>query len=167
MWCAGSLWLWTAGAALTVVCRFSLRRPLSCGARALGELSRCSFWALEPGSCGSRAELLCGRWGLSGPGVDLVCPALQGEFSASGPPGKPCSFISSHTEGSGAVQGPTVPSREEYRCGEGGWQVEMLGLRGRPAFPWGRGGAGRVGGDDGGKGAQGGMPGGHTHPGLV
>ena len=43
----------------------------------------------------------------------------------------------------------------------------MLGLRGRPAFPWGRGGAGRVGGDDGGKGAQGGMPGGHTHPGLV
>ena len=41
-------------------------------------------------SCGSRAQLLCGMWGLPRPGLEPVSPALAGRFSTTAPPGKPC-----------------------------------------------------------------------------
>ena len=51
-------------------------------------------------NCGSRAQLLCGMWDLSRPGLEPVSPALAGRFSTSAPPGKPifvtffvCHFI--------------------------------------------------------------------------
>ena len=41
-------------------------------------------------SCGSRAELLRGMWGLPRPGLEPASPALAGRFSTTAPPGKPC-----------------------------------------------------------------------------
>ena len=43
-------------------------------------------------SCGPRAYLLCGMWGLPGPGVELVSPTLAGESPTFSTPGKPCVF---------------------------------------------------------------------------
>ena len=45
-------------------------------------------------SCGSRAQLLRGMWGLPRPGLEPVSPALAGRFSTTAPPGKPqaCAF---------------------------------------------------------------------------
>ena len=40
-------------------------------------------------SCGSRASLLRGMWGLPRPGLEPVSPALAGRFSTTAPPGKP------------------------------------------------------------------------------
>ena len=40
-------------------------------------------------SCGSRAQLLHGMWGLPRPGLEPVSPALAGSFSTTAPPGKP------------------------------------------------------------------------------
>ena len=40
-------------------------------------------------SCGSRAQLLHGTWGLLGPGLKPVSPALAGGFLTTAPPGKP------------------------------------------------------------------------------
>ena len=40
-------------------------------------------------SCGSRAQLLRGMWGLPRPGLEPVSPALAGRFSTTAPPGKP------------------------------------------------------------------------------
>ena len=40
-------------------------------------------------SCGSRAQLLCGMWGLPRPGLEPASPALAGRFSTTAPPGKP------------------------------------------------------------------------------
>ena len=71
-----------------------------CGARALGSwasvvvahgLSSCGSQALECrlSSCGALAELLCGMWGLLGPGIEPVSPALAGRFPTTAPPGKP------------------------------------------------------------------------------
>ena len=70
-----------------------------CRAWALGVLasvvvacrrSSCSFWALECrlSSCGTRAQLLRGRWDLPGPGLVPVSPALAGRFLTTEPPGK-------------------------------------------------------------------------------
>ena len=39
-------------------------------------------------SCGARAWLLRGMWDLSGPGLELVSPALAGGFLTTVPPGK-------------------------------------------------------------------------------
>ena len=41
------------------------------------------------GSCGSRAQLLCGMWDLPRPGLEPVFPALAGRFSTTAPPGRP------------------------------------------------------------------------------
>ena len=41
------------------------------------------------GSCGTRAQLLCGMWDLPRPGLEPVSPALAGRFSTTVPPGKP------------------------------------------------------------------------------
>ena len=64
------------------------------GAQALGHMgfSSCSFRVLEYGlsSCSTLAQLPCGMWDLSRPGVKPVCPALQGRVLTTGPPGKPC-----------------------------------------------------------------------------
>ena len=38
-------------------------------------------------SCGARAQLLCGMWDFSSPGIKLVSPALAGEFLTTGSPG--------------------------------------------------------------------------------
>ena len=40
-------------------------------------------------SCGSRAQLLCGMWGLPRPGPEPMSPALAGRLSTTVPPGKP------------------------------------------------------------------------------
>ena len=40
-------------------------------------------------SSGSQVQLLCGLWGLPGPGVELMSPALAGRFFTTEPPGKP------------------------------------------------------------------------------
>ena len=39
-------------------------------------------------SCGSRPSLLRGMWGLPGPGIKPVSPALAGGFLTTAPPGK-------------------------------------------------------------------------------
>ena len=36
----------------------------------------------------ARAKLRCGRWDLTGPGVEICVPALQGRFLPTGPPGE-------------------------------------------------------------------------------
>ena len=40
-------------------------------------------------NCGSRAQMLRGRWDLPRPGLEPVSPALAGRFSTTAPPGKP------------------------------------------------------------------------------
>ena len=52
--------------------------------------SSCGSWALEHrlSSCGARAQLLHGMWGLPGPGLEPMCPALAGGFLTTVPPGK-------------------------------------------------------------------------------
>ena len=44
-------------------------------------------------NCGSRAQLLCGMWDLSRPGLEPVSPALAGRFTTAAPPGNPFNFI--------------------------------------------------------------------------
>ena len=39
-------------------------------------------------NCGTQAQLPCDIWNLPGPGIELVSPALIGEFLSTGPPGK-------------------------------------------------------------------------------
>ena len=46
-------------------------------------------------SCGSRAQLLRGMWGLPRPGLGPVSPALAGRFSTTAPPGKPQTIFKS------------------------------------------------------------------------
>ena len=64
-----------------------------CGARALGRAGFSSCCSRAPehrlNSSGSQASLLCGRWDLPGPGIELVSPALAGELFTTEPPGKP------------------------------------------------------------------------------
>ena len=88
------LQLWRVGAALQWWCVAFHHGGLSCfRARALGHMvfSSCSSWA--PGhslsSCGTQAQLLCSMWGLPGPGMESVSPALAGGFFTTEPPGKP------------------------------------------------------------------------------
>ena len=47
-------------------------------------------------SCGSRAQLLRGMWGLPRPGLEPVSPALAGRLSTTAPPGKPGRRILNH-----------------------------------------------------------------------
>ena len=47
-------------------------------------------------SCGSRAQSLCGMWGLPRPGLEPMSPALAGRFSTTAPPGKPSHPLFSH-----------------------------------------------------------------------
>ena len=73
----------------------------SCSVQALhcGHFSCCGVWALGPwhmgfhscspldlelrfSSCGAQAQLLHGMWDLPGPGIELMTPALAGEFSS-------------------------------------------------------------------------------------
>ena len=71
-----------------------------CGAQSLGHMSfsSCDVWAQQLWleafrgqvmSCGSWAQLPRGLWDLPRPGMEPVSLALQGEFSTTGPPGKP------------------------------------------------------------------------------
>ena len=48
-------------------------------------------WAPEhrSSSRGSGPSLLCGTWGLLGPGIKPMSPALAGRFFTTEPPGKP------------------------------------------------------------------------------
>ena len=63
-----------------------------CRARA----SHCSGFSCGAGtrgagrhsSRGARAQLLCGTWGLPGPGIRSMPPALAGRFFTSRPPGE-------------------------------------------------------------------------------
>ena len=64
----------------------AVRRPLTVAASLVAE------HRLQPrrlSSCGSRAQLLRGMWGLPRPGLEPVSPALAGRFSTTAPPGKP------------------------------------------------------------------------------
>ena len=72
-----------------------------CGAQTLGHVgvSSCStrarqLWLwnsrAQASSCGSWAQLLCGTWDPSGPGIEPMSPALAGEFFSTEPLGKPC-----------------------------------------------------------------------------
>ena len=76
---------------------FSLRWLLllwSTGSRHTGSvvvvrgLSSCGSWALEHrlSSCGTRDQLLWDMWGLPGPGLGPVPPALAGGFLITAPP---------------------------------------------------------------------------------
>ena len=89
------------GCSLHAVCRLLLLRSTgcrhtgfsSCGLRALehaGFMS-CTSQAPELGlrSCGTQAWLLRSLWGLPGPEIELVSPALVGEFLSTASPGKP------------------------------------------------------------------------------
>ena len=53
-------------------------------------LSSCSSRALERrlSSCGTRASLFHGMWGLPRPGLETMSPALAGGFLITAPPGK-------------------------------------------------------------------------------
>ena len=75
----------------------------SCAARALGHagfsscshgLSSCGAQGLghKLSTCGIRAQLLCGMWDLSRPGIKPVFPASAGGFFTTVPPGKPLNF---------------------------------------------------------------------------
>ena len=75
-----------------------------CGARALGarasvvvarRLSSSGSRTTERRlrSCGAQALLLRGMWGLPGPGLEPMSPALAGGFLTTAPPGKPLSFL--------------------------------------------------------------------------
>ena len=80
-WCAG----------------FSLQWLLllwSTGSRAWGlELCSCPTLEHRLNSCGLRALLLCGTWGLPGPGIKPVSPTLTGGFFTIEPSGKSKLFI--------------------------------------------------------------------------
>ena len=74
---------------------FSLPRPLSWGAPALGTRCRgsgCGLCALERRLCisssGASPELLRDMWALPGPQMEPMIPALAGRFLMTGPPGK-------------------------------------------------------------------------------
>ena len=82
--------------------RFCVRAFSSCGERGplfiavRGPLTIAALLVAEHrlqtrrlSSCGSRAQLLCGMWDLSRPGLEPVPPALAGRFSTTAPPGKP------------------------------------------------------------------------------
>ena len=76
---------------------FSLRWLLllwSMGSRCTG-FSSFGSRAVEHrlSSCGARAWLLCGMWGLPGPGLEPVSPALAGGFLTTTPPGMPNRYI--------------------------------------------------------------------------
>ena len=47
-------------------------------------------------SCDARAQLLRGMWGLPGPGLEPVSPALAGGFLTTVPPGKSLQYISAY-----------------------------------------------------------------------
>ena len=68
----------------------AVRGPLTVAASLLAEhrLQTCRL-----SSCGSRAQLLHGMWGLPRPGLEPVSPALAGGFSTTAPPGKPSSAL--------------------------------------------------------------------------
>ena len=84
--------LWRVGASLQLWCLAFHHGGFSC-CRALGHVgfSSCSSWALEPrlNSWVTQAQLLCSMWGLPGPGMESVSPALAGVFFTTEPPGKP------------------------------------------------------------------------------
>ena len=64
----------------------AMRGPLTVAASPVAEhrLQTCRL-----SSCGSRAQLLHGMWGLPRPGLEPVSPALAGRFLTTAPPGKP------------------------------------------------------------------------------
>ena len=83
--------------------RFCARAFSSCGERGplfiavRGPLTVAASLAAEQrlqtrrrSSCGSRAQLLRGRWDLPRPGLEPISPALAGGCSTTVPPGKPC-----------------------------------------------------------------------------
>ena len=54
-------------------------------------LGSCSLWALDGGlSCVEKAWLLHSMWSRPGSGLELMSPALSGEFLTTSPPGKSC-----------------------------------------------------------------------------
>ena len=58
-------------------------------------LSSCSSRALEHrlNSCGALAQLLCGMWVLTGPGIEPMSPALESRFFTTEPSGKPSTVL--------------------------------------------------------------------------
>ena len=104
--CAGFLQLQRVGPTLRCSAQASHCGGFSCcGAWALGtqasvvaahELSSCGSQALEHrlSSYGAWAQLLRGMWGLPGPGLEPVSPALAGGFLTTAPPGKSWAVLS-------------------------------------------------------------------------
>ena len=64
----------------------AVRGPLTIAASLVAE-HRLQMHRLS--NCGSRAQLLCGMWGLPRPGLEPMSPALAGRLSTTAPPGKP------------------------------------------------------------------------------
>ena len=72
--------------------------PCSVRASHCGGFFCCGAWPLgvrasvvvarRLSSCGSRAQLIHSKWGLPGPGLEPVSPALAGGFLTTAPPGK-------------------------------------------------------------------------------
>ena len=83
--CAGSLllhavFLWLCWLA-TLYCGVQASH---CGGFSLGSTG----FRVQAQSCGARAELPCGTWGLPQSGIEPVSPTLGGGFLTTGPPGK-------------------------------------------------------------------------------
>ena len=83
LWCAGFSLRW-------LLLLWSMGSRVQASVVVAHGLSSCGMGALERrlSSCGARAELLHGMWGLPGPGLEPVSPALAGRFLTTAPPGK-------------------------------------------------------------------------------
>ena len=119
-----------------------------CGLRALEHagFTSCNSQAPELGlcSCGTQAWLLCSLWGLPGPEIEPVSPALAGEFLSTAPPGKPLGldFFTEPQSNPGDGRG-----EESERCfhplkrpqGKGSWASSLTAIRavrGEGGSPW-------------------------------
>ena len=87
----------SGGCSLLWYTGFSLRWPLllcGIGCKRAG-CNSCRSQAVECGlcSCGTRAKLPHGIWGLTRSVMKPMSPALAGGFLATGPPGKSCHYL--------------------------------------------------------------------------
>ena len=87
----------SGGCSLLWYTGFALRWPLllcGIGCKRAG-CNSCRSQAVECGlcSCGTRAKLPHGIWGLTRSVMKPMSPALAGGFLATGPPGKSCHYL--------------------------------------------------------------------------
>ena len=63
--------------------------PCCCAGFSVVAASRATVLLQSTGSTACRLQLLHSMWDLSGPGIELVSPALAGRFFTNESPGKP------------------------------------------------------------------------------